>query len=171
MLTSASWLLMIYDSITPNLGFPNSSVGKACNAGDPCSSIPGLGRSPEEGKGYPLQYPGLENSMDCIVCGVAKSWTRLSNFNFILFKAEINKEINTCGGFPRGSAGQESSCNLGDLGLTWVGKIPWGRERLPTPVSWPGEFHGLYSQSTGSLRVGHYWATFTSVSYTRGLPW
>ena len=51
------------------------------------------------------------------VHGVAKSWTRLSNFNFILFKAEINKEINTCGGFPRGSAGQESSCNLGDLGL------------------------------------------------------
>ena len=40
----------------------------------------GLGRSPGEGKGYPLQYSGLENSMDCIVHGVAKSWTRLSNF-------------------------------------------------------------------------------------------
>ena len=35
--------------------------------------IPGLGRSPGEGKGYPLQYSGLENSMDCIVHGVAKS--------------------------------------------------------------------------------------------------
>ena len=35
----------------------------ACNAGD-LGSIPGLGRSPEEGKGYPLQYSGLENSMD-----------------------------------------------------------------------------------------------------------
>ena len=43
---------------------PESSVGKesACNAGDP-GLIPGLGRSPEEGKGYPLQYSGLENSM------------------------------------------------------------------------------------------------------------
>ena len=44
--------------------------------------IPGLERSPEEGKGYPLQYPGLENCMDCIVHGVAKSRTRLSNFHF-----------------------------------------------------------------------------------------
>ena len=40
---------------------------------------PGLGRSPGEGKGYPLQYSGLENSMDSIVHGVAKSRTRLSN--------------------------------------------------------------------------------------------
>ena len=57
-------------------GFPDSSFGKesACNAGDP-GSIPGLGRSPGEGKGYPLQYSGLENSKDCIVHGVAKSWT------------------------------------------------------------------------------------------------
>ena len=43
-----------------------------CNAGD-LGSIPGLGRSPGEGKGYPLQYSGLENSMDCIVRGVAKA--------------------------------------------------------------------------------------------------
>ena len=49
------------------LGFPDSSVGKesACNAGDP-GSIPGSGRSPGEGKGYPLQYSGLEKSKDCI---------------------------------------------------------------------------------------------------------
>ena len=45
-------------------------------------SSPGLGRSPGEGKGDPLQYSGLENSMDCIVHGVAKSWTPLSNFHF-----------------------------------------------------------------------------------------
>ena len=44
--------------------------------------IPGLGRSSGEGKGYPLQYSDLENSMDCIVHGVAKSWTRLNNFHF-----------------------------------------------------------------------------------------
>ena len=57
-----------------DLGFPDSSVGKefTCNAGD-LGSIPGLGRSPGEGKGYPLQYSGLENSKDCIVRGVAKS--------------------------------------------------------------------------------------------------
>ena len=44
--------------------------------------IPGLGSSPGEGKGYPLQYSGLENSKDCIVHGVSKSQTRLSNFHF-----------------------------------------------------------------------------------------
>ena len=65
------------------MGFPDSSVGKesACNAGDP-GSIPGLGRSPGEGIGYPLQYSDLESSMNCIVHGVAKSPTRLSNFHF-----------------------------------------------------------------------------------------
>jgi len=46
----------------------------ACSAGD-LGSIPGLGRSPGEGKSYPLQYSGLKNSMDCIVHGVAKSQT------------------------------------------------------------------------------------------------
>ena len=63
------------------MGFPGGSVGKesACNAGD-LGSIPGLGRSPGEGKGYPLQYSGLENSMDCIVHVVAKSQTQLSDF-------------------------------------------------------------------------------------------
>ena len=58
------------------LGLPCGSAGKesASNAGD-LGSIPGLGRSPGEGKGYPLQYSGLENSMDCIAHGVTKSWT------------------------------------------------------------------------------------------------
>ena len=66
------------------MGFPDSSVGKesACKAGP--SSIPGLGRFPGEGKDYPLQYSGLENSMDCIVHGVTKSRTQLSNFHLIL---------------------------------------------------------------------------------------
>ena len=54
------------------MGFPGRSAGKesACNAADP-GSIPGLGRSTGEGIGYPLQYSGLENSMDSIDCGVA----------------------------------------------------------------------------------------------------
>ena len=65
------------------LDFPCGSAGKesACSEGDP-GLIPGLGRSPGEGKGYPLQYSDLENSMDCLVHGVAKSRTGLSDFHF-----------------------------------------------------------------------------------------
>ena len=49
-------------------------------------------------------------------------------------------------GLPCGSAGKESACNMGDLGsIPGLGRFPWRRERLPTPVLWPGEFHGLYS--------------------------
>ena len=63
-------------------GFPDGSDGKesACNVGE-LGSIPGLGRSLGEGKGDPLQYSGLENSMDCIVHGFAKSRTQLSDFH------------------------------------------------------------------------------------------
>ena len=64
-------------------GFPGGSAGKesTCNEGD-LGSIPGLGRSPGEGKGYPLLYSGLENSRDYTVHGVAKSQTGMSNFHF-----------------------------------------------------------------------------------------
>jgi len=57
------------------VGFPGGSAGKesACNVGD-LGSIPGLGRSPRKGNSYPLQYSGLENSMDFIVYGVIESW-------------------------------------------------------------------------------------------------
>ena len=74
---------LIYIFFLSLTGFPCVSIGKesACNAGD-LGSVPGLGRSLGEGKDYPLQYSGLENSMDCIVHDVAKSWTRLSNFHF-----------------------------------------------------------------------------------------
>ena len=61
-------------------------------------SIPGLERCPEEGKGYPLQYSGLENSMDCIVHGVTKSQTRLSDFHKKKKKMEeyrvSNRDVN-----------------------------------------------------------------------------
>ena len=58
------------------LGFPCGSADEesACNVGD-MGLIPGLERTPGEGKGYPLHYSGLENSMDRIVHAVAKSWT------------------------------------------------------------------------------------------------
>ena len=64
-------------------GFPGGSTGKesTCKVGD-LGSIPRLGRSPGEENGYPLQYSGLENSMDCIVHGVTKSRTWLNNFHF-----------------------------------------------------------------------------------------
>ena len=63
--------------------FPGGSAGKESsrNARD-LGSIPGLGRSPGEGKGYPLQDSGLENSMDYIVHGVTKSRTQLNDFHF-----------------------------------------------------------------------------------------
>ena len=72
---------MLFPNVLRNLdfnilGFSCGSAGKesACNAGD-LGLIPGLGRPPGEGKGQPLQYSGLENSMDCIVHGVAESDT------------------------------------------------------------------------------------------------
>ena len=66
-----------------HIKFSRASVGKesTCNAGDP-GSIPGLGTSTGEGIGYPLQCSGLENSTDCIVHGVVKSQTQLSDFHF-----------------------------------------------------------------------------------------
>ena len=64
------------------LGFLYGSAGKesTCNVGD-LGSIPGLGTSPGEGKSYPLQYSGLENSRDYTVHGVTKSQTRPSDFH------------------------------------------------------------------------------------------
>ena len=64
------------------LGLPCGSVGKesTCKVGD-LGSIPQLGRTPGEGKGYLLQYSGLENSRDCIVHGVTKSQTHLSDLD------------------------------------------------------------------------------------------
>ena len=65
------------------LGFPGGSAGKesTCNAGD-LGLTPGLGRYPGEGDGHPLQYSGLENSMNYTVHGVVKSHTHLSDFHF-----------------------------------------------------------------------------------------
>ena len=77
------------------MGFPDGSDGKesACSAGDP-SLIPGLGRSPGEGNGNPLQYSCLENPMDrgawrATVHRVAKSRTRLRNFTFTFTQVAV----------------------------------------------------------------------------------
>ena len=76
-------------------GFPCGSAVKesACNAGDlgsiPRSNLPWPGRSPGEGKGYPVQYSGLENSMGCIVHGGRKESTGLSNLHFQIAGATL----------------------------------------------------------------------------------
>ena len=79
-----------------NLGFPCGSAGKesAYNAGD-LGSISGLGRSAGEGKGYSLQYSGLENSINSVVHGVAKSWTRLRDFQTMTQMNLSTKEKQT----------------------------------------------------------------------------
>ena len=76
------------------MGLPYGSAGKesVCNARD-LGLIPGLGRCPGEGKGYPLQYSGLENSMDYIVHGVTKSQTRLSNFHMYIISKQAGKNL------------------------------------------------------------------------------
>ena len=82
-------------------GFPGGSAGKesACNAGD-LGSIPGLGTSPGEANGYPLQYSSLENPMDCNVHGVTKSRTRLSDFHLL----ELGRSLlSSCFSVPQSS--------------------------------------------------------------------
>ena len=98
---------MIYYASISEMDFPGSSADKdsTSSAGDP-GSIPGLGRSPGEGVGYPLQY----------------SWASL------VTQAVMNLPAMWRPGFN-----------------PWVGKIPWRRERLHTPVFLPGEFHGQRS--------------------------
>ena len=112
------------------LGFPCGSAGKesACNAGD-LGSIPGLGRSRGEGNGCPLQYSGRENSMDCIVYGVAKSQRGLSNFHFhFLYQLShqgsprilewVAYPYSTGYSWPRNQTGV--SCIAGGLFTNWA---------------------------------------------------
>ena len=98
-----------------------------CNAGD-LGSIPGLERSPGEGNRYPLQYSGLENSMDCIFHGVAKSQTWLSDFHFIgyTFTCLSNRHIS--------------------------GKVFLTQFELMFPPLW---FHGLISISLTHYLISH----------------
>ena len=98
-------------------------------------------RSPGEGKGYPLQYFGLENSMDCTVLGVAKRYFHT--------------------GFSGDAGGKESTCQCRRhregkrFGFSsWSGKIPWRRKWYLTPVFLPGESHRQRSL-VDSNPVGH----------------
>ena len=91
-------------NLVSSVGFPSSSAGKeyTCNVGD-LGWIPGLGRSSREGKVYPLQYSGLENSMDSIVHGVAKSQTWLSN---------LKKKLVCIGGYLNNTVWWQSHNSL-----------------------------------------------------------
>ena len=128
--------------------FPKKKKESACNVGD-LGSIPGLGRSPGEGEGYPFQCSGLENSLDCIVHGVTKSWTRLRDFHFHFQ------------GFSDGLDSKESACNLGDLGLILgLGRFPGGGRDNSLQNSCPENPHGQRSlQSMGSQSVRNQWVT------------
>ena len=97
-------LLNFYHSCLISMwrGYAGGSAGKetTCSVED-LGLIPGLGRSPGEGNGYPLQFSGLENSMDCIIVhGVTKIWTQPSNFHsLVMWKIYIILKIVDSGVF------------------------------------------------------------------------
>ena len=135
----------IYGVLIHRQGFPSGSAGKesACNAGD-LGSIPGLGRSPGEGNGNPLQCSWLGNPRGggawwAAVYGVAQSPTRLKQ----LSSSSSSKSYI---GLLRPFSWQRICLQCGRPGFNpWFGKIPWKRKWQPTPVFLPGESHGQRS--------------------------
>ena len=129
--------ILPYVQLILTIGFPGDSAGKesACNAGD-LGSIPRLGRSLGEENGYPLQYSGLENSMDCTVQGVTKSQTQLNGFHFHF-------------GLPSQPSVKEPICQCRRRtrwGFNpWVRKMPQRRAWKLIPTFLPGESHGQRS--------------------------
>ena len=111
------------------MGFPCGSAGKefTCSVGD-LGLIPGLGRFLGERKGYPLQYSGLDNFVDCIDQGVTKSWTRLTDFhsqNICIYTCIINYSFLTH--FPEQSYKEEIGVDEHDLypaAAKWLQSCP-----------------------------------------------
>ena len=101
------------------LGFPGGSAGKeyTCKAGD-LGLIPGLGRSLEEGKGYSLQYFGLENSMDCIVHRATKSHKRLSYFHLYYLEDLLEEAWQPTPEFLPGEPMDRGACLATVCGVT-----------------------------------------------------
>ena len=137
-----------YLKVNCDKGFPGGSASKesTCNAGD-AGSIPGWGRSPEKGNGYPLQYSYLGNPVK-----EEPEWPNHQERSSTLYLS-----------FPGGSDGKRICLQCRKPGFNpWVQKITWRREWQPIPVFLPGEFPGQrilagYRQSMGSLRIGHDW--------------
>ena len=141
------------------MGFPSGSAGKesASNVGD-MDSIPGLGRSPEEGNRYPLQYSGLEKSR------IAKSWTQLSDFHYILNTKMFEAS--------QWLSGKESACNARDGdSIPGSGRTPGGGNGNPFQYSSLENSHGQRSLR-GNCPWGHKESDMTEVTrWSRVATW
>ena len=125
--------------------------------------IPGLGRSPGEGKGYLLPYSGLENSMDCIVHGVAKSQTRLSDFHFPCLS----------GDFLGVASGKESTCNARDAGEAGLitgseRSLEEGMVTHSSILAWWIPWTRKLTGSVGPHRVKHSWSNLAHTHVLQG---
>ena len=121
---------------------PCGSTGKesAYNVGE-LGLIPELGRSPGERKGYPLQYSGLENSMDCIAQGVTKCRTQLSDFHFHFFLPRVSAAATKLAGLPS------------------LARFPFSNSpSLPAPSIWP-------TREKVSIPVTDHWLTHLVLSF------
>ena len=135
------------------MGFPCGLAGKesTCNAGD-LGSIPGLGRSPGEEKGYLLQYSGLENSTDCIDHGIEKSQTQLSGSLTTLKKTHrceddcYEEEVYTHRFLDTGDTGHQCQATQGG---TKVGR----RQRQMRGAVWPTAFFLDFVGKSGQDRM------------------
>ena len=110
-----------------------SLVAQLVNVGD-LGSIPGLGRPPGEGKGYPLQYSGLKNSMDSVVHAVAKSWTRLRNFHFHFL----------CGVHPAKTIIWKDTCNPVFTAALFTIARTWKQPKCPSTDEWIKKIWCIY---------------------------
>jgi len=129
---------------------PKESV---CNGGD-LGLIPGLGRSPGEGKCYPLQYPGLENSMDSIVHGVTKSRTWLSNLH-------TQSQI---------LLSESESCSIVSNSLQPQGLCsPWNSVGQNTGVRSLSLLQGIFPTQGSNPGLSHYRWILYQVSH-KGIP-
>ena len=131
-------------------GFPGDSDNKepASNVGDP-GSIPGLGRSPGEGNGNPLQYSCLENSIARGACELQSMGLQWVGHDWVpnTHPCRDSSSLSfTYRGFSGGTSGKEPASQCRRLRRCefhpWVGKIPWKRAWQPIPVFLPGESHG-----------------------------
>ena len=136
-----------------SLGFSGSLAGKEYfyNAGDP-DSIPGSGRSPGEGIGYPLQYSWASLVAQMVKNLPAVQETRVQSLVRKIPWRRDRLPPPVFMGFPGGSAGKESSYNVGDLGsIPGLGRSPGGRHGNPLQYSGLENPHGQRSLAGYSL--------------------